>query len=111
MFGMGWPEMLVIGIVAVMVFGPDKLPDLARQAGGFLRGLRRMMDDARSDLSRELGDDYDKFKDLNLRDLNPREFVRKQLTEAVDDAEPKPVPPGKRPLRNGERPPFDPDAT
>ena len=107
---MGWPEMLVILIVGVMVFGPDKLPDLARQAGGFLRSLRRMMDDAKQDLSTELGDDYDKIKDLNLRDLNPREFVRKQLTEAVE-AEPDPVPPGKRPLRKGERPPFDPDAT
>lgn len=111
MFGMGWPELLVIMIVGVMVFGPDKLPDLAKQAGGFLRGLRRMMDDARGDLSRELGEDYDKIKDLNLRDLNPREFVRKQLTEAVEDAEPDPMPPGKRPLRNGERPPFDAEAT
>ncbi|HEU0285844.1 MAG TPA: sec-independent translocase [Nocardioidaceae bacterium] len=110
MFGMGWPEIMVILIVGVMVFGPDKLPDMARQAGSFLRGVRRMMDDAKEDLSQELGEDYDKFKDLNLRDLNPREFVRKQLTEAVE-TEPDPVPPGKRPLKKGERPPFDPDAT
>ena len=111
MFGMGWPELMVIGIAAVMVFGPDKLPDLARQAGRFLRGVRRMMDDARNDLSRELGEDYEKIKDLNLRDLNPREFVRKQLTEAIEDAEPERIPPGKRPLKKGERPPFDVEAT
>jgi sec-independent protein translocase protein TatB len=55
MFGMGWPEIMVILIVGVMVFGPDKLPDMARQAGSFLRGVRRMMDDAKEDLSQELG--------------------------------------------------------
>jgi len=110
MFGMGWPELLVIGIVAVFVFGPDRLPDLARQAGRFVRTARQMMDNARNDLSRELGDDFTELRNLNLRDLDPREVVRRNVIDAMS-SESEPVPAGKRPLRRGELPPYDPDAT
>lgn len=107
MLGMGWPELLVIGIVAVFVFGPDRLPDLAKQAGSFLRTMRRMVDNAKNDLAEELGPE---FRDLNLRDLDPRELVRRNVIDAMETDEPD-VPSGQRPLRYGERPPFDPDAT
>jgi len=107
MMGMGWPELLVVGIVAVFVFGPDRLPDLARQAGSFLRTMRQMVDNAKNDLAQELGPE---FKDLNLRDLDPRELVRRNVIDAMEKPEPD-VPRGKRPLRYGERPPFDSDAT
>ena len=106
MFGIGWPEMLMIGVVGVIVFGPDKLPDLARQAGSFIRTLRRMAENARDDLGREIGED---FSGLNLRDLDPREIVRKNILDIGHDA---PTPgPTSRELRPDERPPFDPDAT
>jgi sec-independent protein translocase protein TatB len=107
MLGMGWPELMVVGIVAVFVFGPDRLPELARQAGSFLRTVRHMVDNAKNDLAEELGPE---FKDLNLRDLDPRELVRKNVLGAMDDDEPV-VPRGKRPLKYGERPPFDAEAT
>ena len=106
MLGMGWPELLVVGIVAVFVFGPDRLPELARQAGSFLRMIRQMVDNAKNDLAEELGPE---FKNLNLRDLDPRELVRRNVIEAMDE-EPE-VPRGKRPLKYGERPPFDVEAT
>jgi len=107
MLGMGWPEMMVVGIVAVFVFGPDRLPDLARQAGSFLRTVRQMVNNAKDDLGAELGSD---FKDLSLRDLDPRELVRRNVIEAMEADEPE-VASGKRPLRYGERPPYDTEAT
>ncbi len=110
MFGMGWPELMVVLIVAVFVFGPDRLPDLARQAGRFVRTVRQMIDNAKGDLSRELGDDFAELRDLNLRDLDPREIVRRNVIDAMD-TKPEAVPTGKRPLRSGEVPPYDPDAT
>jgi sec-independent protein translocase protein TatB len=109
MLGMGWPELMVVGIVAVFVFGPERLPELARQAGSFLRTVRHMVDNAKNDLAEELGPE---FKDLNLRDLDPRELVRKNVLGAMDAEDDEPVVPrGKRPLKYGERPPFDAEAT
>jgi sec-independent protein translocase protein TatB len=103
---MGWPEILMIGVVGVIVFGPDKLPDIAKQAGSFIRTVRRMAENAKNDLGREIGED---FSGLQLRDLDPRELVRKSI---LDDADVSPgVTKATRELRPDERPPFDPDAT
>jgi len=100
---MGWPEILVIGTVAMLVFGPDKLPDVARQAGRFIRTVRQMAENAKNDLGREIGKD---LSGVELHELDPREVVRRQF---LDD---QPVaPPKDRILRPGERPPFDSEAT
>lgn len=112
MFGIGLPELLVIGVVAVLVFGPDRLPEFARQAGRFLRQLRQFTQAARDDLRSELGPE---FADLELKDLDPRQIVRKHILEAMDEedetADTVPVRPGLRPLERGERPPYDLEAT
>lgn len=110
MFGVGLTELAVIAFVAVLVFGPDKLPDLARQAGRFLRQVKHMADSARDDLRKELGPEY---SDLELRDLDPRSIVRKHVLEAMDDEDDDapPVRAGLRPLAEGEVPPYDAEAT
>ncbi len=105
---MGPAEIGVIIVVALLVFGPDKLPDLARQAGGFVRTLRRMADNAKDDFGREIGHD---LKDLNLRDLDPREVVRRSMfDDSAASTKPSPVK-ETRILRPGEKPPFDTEAT
>ena len=110
MFGVGLPELAVIVLVAVIVFGPDKIPEFAAQAGRFLRQLRQLADTARDELRDELGPDY---ADLELRDLDPRAIVRKHITEAMEaaDEEAAPRKRGHRPLQPGEVPPYDADAT
>ena len=108
MFGMGWPEIGLILVVALLLFGPEKLPELAKQAGGFVRTVRRMADNAKNDLGREMGED---FSDLNLRDLDPREIVRRNfLDDDPGDTTPAATK-ETRILRPGERPPFDSEAT
>ncbi len=111
MFGIGLPELMVIVVVAVFVFGPDRLPEFARQAGRFLRQVRTFTTSARDDIRAELGPEYANFE---LTDLDPRRAVRKYIQDAwdedVDDDAPKRRP-GQRPLEGGELPPYDSDAT
>lgn len=110
MFGIGWPEMFVIMLVSMLVFGPDKLPDLARQAGRFVRTVKQMAENAKDDLGREIGQD---FSALNLRDLDPREVVRRSLLDddelRKNQATQKAV--AEKPLDAGETPPFDSEST
>ena len=115
MFGMGWPEIAVILIVGMLLFGPDKLPGMARQAGRFLRTVRQMAENAKNDLGREMG------TDLSGVDLDPRELVRHALM--TDDENPPNVAAAaastmasataaRQPrLAADALPPFDPDAT
>ena len=110
MFGIGIPEMMVIAIVAMLAFGPEKLPDLARQAGKAVRQMRQFANTARDELRAELGPDY---ADLELRDLDPRVIARKHLAEAMaelDAAEEAATYASSR-LGDGEVPPYDIDAT
>jgi len=110
-FGVGLPEMAVIALVAVVVFGPDKLPEFARQAGRFLHRLKVFATGARDELRTELGPE---FSDLELRDLDPRSIVRKHIVEAMEEAEAETSRAkrrGLRPLGDGEAPPFDVEAT
>ncbi|MCF6379801.1 sec-independent translocase [Nocardioides KLBMP 9356] len=109
MFDIGFLEIAVIALVAVVVLGPERLPDLARQAAQLLHRLRGMATNARDELRTELGPEY---ADLQLRDLDPRAIVRKHISEAMAEvdreqaqaAEEEKLPPG-------QVPPYDVEAT
>lgn len=106
MFGVGLAEMALIAFVAIIAFGPDRLPVLAKQAGIMMRKARAMANSARDEIREELGPDY---ADLELRDLDPRTIVRRHIIEAMEDEDNRPVP--EPALAEGQRPPYDVDAT
>ena len=109
MFGIGLPELMVIVIVGIVVFGPERLPEFARQAGRFVRQMRNLAQSAQSQLREELGPEY---ADLRLADLDPRQAIRKHILEAMDEDEDRVKPlPAYEVLARDELPPYDHEAT
>jgi len=109
MFDVGLLELAVIALVAVIVLGPDKLPDLARQAAQLLHRARGLATNARDELRNELGPYY---ADLELRDLDPRSIVRKHITEAMAEVDREQAEATKQStLPHGQVPPYDVEAT
>src|SRR5207237_229634 len=80
---LGWPEISVLIVLGLFVFGPERLPGMAADAGRLLRRVRAYAKGLTEDLKTELGPEVG---DLDLASLNPKTFVRKHLLE--DDDEP-----------------------
>jgi sec-independent protein translocase protein TatB len=81
-FDIGPLELVAIVVLAVLVFGPDKLPKVIQDVMGFIRKVREFSDSAKEDIRRELGPE---FKDFEFEDLNPKTFIRKNLMSGDDD--------------------------
>ncbi|MEU5308567.1 sec-independent translocase [Streptomyces sp. NPDC021562] len=69
-------ELVTIIVIAVLVFGPDKLPKVIQDVTRTLRKIREFSESAKEDIRQELGPE---FKDFELEDLNPKTFIRKHL--------------------------------
>ena len=86
----GWGEMLLLVVVGLFVFGPERLPTIARDAARTIRHFRDSARSMRDDLSAELGPE---LADLDLKSLNPRTFVEKHLLGEDDDEQAAPASP------------------
>ncbi|MGW0768675.1 sec-independent translocase [Streptomyces sp. NPDC002676] len=69
-------ELVTIIVLAVLVFGPDKLPKMIQDVTRTIRKIREFSESAKNDIRSELGPE---FKDFEFEDLNPKTFIRKQL--------------------------------
>jgi len=74
-------ELVALVVLAVLIFGPDKLPKVIQDATRFIRKIREFSESAKQDIRTELGPE---FKDFEFEDLNPKAFIRKQLNENED---------------------------
>ena len=85
MFDVCFSELLIIGVVALLVLGPERLPHAARLAGAFLRRARNQWESVRAELEREL--EVERVKaDLDAAAQGVQAPVR-ELEQAVRDAE------------------------
>ncbi|MFF8947424.1 sec-independent translocase [Streptomyces sp. NPDC014940] len=69
-------ELVTIIVLAVLVFGPDKLPKVIQDVTRTIRKIREFSESAKQDIRSELGPE---FKDFEFEDLNPKTFIRKQM--------------------------------
>ena len=102
---LGWGEISVLLVLGLFVFGPERLPGMAAEAGRALRKLRLYVKGMTDDLKTELGPE---IGDLDLRSLHPKTFVRQHLFE---DDPLEPAAAQQRPLPPSEPAPWDPDTT
>jgi sec-independent protein translocase protein TatB len=85
MFDIGFVELLICGIIALLILGPERLPTAARAAGRWVGGARRMMQQFSTELDRqlkadELREELRKAGDVGLED------VEKTVKDALDEA-------------------------
>ncbi len=83
MFGIDATEFIIILIIMLIVLGPERLPEVARQAGSMVRTVRQMYTNVRA----EMGPEFDDFERgvRDLRALNPREQVRNYSRNLIDN--------------------------
>lgn len=125
-FGLTFEKLLLIGLIAVILIGPDRLPGYAAQFGRLIRSLRDMANGAKDRMREEMGPDYD---DVDWKKLDPRQYdPRRIIREALTDEPAPPTRPGQagmpaapvresayaqrqRLIREGRPAPFDSEAT
>lgn len=120
MFGVNGGELVLLVIVAIVILGPERLPQYAAKLAQYVRQARQMAEGARGQLRDQMGPDFDDidWKQYDPRQYDPRRIVREALldplTDAMDaNAMAKNTPDSPSPTEyNADRPtPYDLDAT
>ena len=113
MFGLSGEKILILGVLAAMLLGPDRLPEYARKLAQFVKNVRKFAENANSQMKDELGDGFEEldWKKLDPRQYDPRRIVREALLEDIQSTGRTVSKPAAERLANGERPPFDNEAT
>ena len=86
-FDIGAGEVLGLAILGMMLVGPERLPKLAAQAAQMVKKMRGLASTATAELRENLGPG---FEDLQPKDLNPKTFLKKQVSDLLDEEKPKP---------------------
>jgi sec-independent protein translocase protein TatB len=119
---------MIIGIIAVFVLGPERLPGYAAQLARLVRSLRDLANGAKDRMREEMGPDFDDvdWKKLDPRQYDPRRIIREALlddTPAAAAAATATVAPAVKPVREsayaqrlrfereGKPAPYDSEAT
>jgi sec-independent protein translocase protein TatB len=113
-FGINGGEFVVLVVVALLVIGPERLPEYAARLGRLVREARRLAQGARDQVRAEMGPEFDEvdWRKLDPRQYDPRRIVREALADTLHDDRP-PKPHSRPPGAAGETRsvPYDDEAT
>lgn len=84
MFDIGFSELIVIGIVALLVIGPERLPKVARTVGLLLGRAQRYVSDVKSDINREM--QLDELKRLQSQVVESAREMESSVRQEFDAA-------------------------
>jgi sec-independent protein translocase protein TatB len=84
MFDVGFSELIVIGIVALIVIGPERLPKVARTVGHLLGRAQRYVNDVKADINREM--QLDELKKLQAQVAESARSLEDSVRKEVDAA-------------------------
>jgi len=85
-FDIGIGEVFGLAVLAMFLVGPERLPKVASEAAKWVKKIRELANSATAELKDSLGPG---FEDLQPKDLNPKTFVKKQISELLDEENPK----------------------
>jgi sec-independent protein translocase protein TatB len=80
----GWGEIVVLALAALFIFGPDRLPGLAKEAAAALKRVRSALSEVRGTVDETLGDELADLRGLDLRRYHPKNLIRDQLLRDDD---------------------------
>jgi sec-independent protein translocase protein TatB len=88
MFGISFSELLLVGLVALLVLGPERLPGAARTAGLWIGRLKRSFNAIKQEVEREIGADEIRRQLHNEHILSLEQEARKILSPVQEPAKP-----------------------
>ena len=91
MFDMGFWELAVIGVIALLVVGPERMPGLIRATGKWVGQIQRLARDLRREIEREA--QTEEFRKLNQDFLEEDRRLKASVREASATTTPQPTPP------------------
>ena len=88
MVGINGYEFMILAVIAVVVLGPERLPEYASQLARLVRQVRRMASGAREQLREEVGPEIDEvdWRKLDPRQYDPRRIIKEALLDDFEDA-------------------------
>ena len=85
MFDIGFSEMMVIAVIALIVLGPEKLPRVARMAGHLLGRMQRYVNDVKADINREI--ELDELRKLQKEMQNTAQSIEQTVKGEMHSVE------------------------